>query len=111
VGALHACALLNDETVKCWGSNDYGQLGLGDRNGRGDEPNEMGDMLPPVDLGKDKKATALAAGGYFTCALLNDGHVKCWGVNDSGQLGLGDNKTYGDEPDEMGDNLPEVQLW
>jgi hypothetical protein len=36
---------------QCWGGNFAGELGLGDTNHRGDEPNEMGDLLPPVELG------------------------------------------------------------
>jgi hypothetical protein len=38
--------------VKCWGRNEKGTLGLGDPNGRGYAPGEMGDMLPFVDLGE-----------------------------------------------------------
>src|SRR5262245_7483768 len=42
-GRYHACALLEDHRVKCWGDNDYGQLGLGDRIDRGADSAEMGD--------------------------------------------------------------------
>ena len=50
-GDHHTCAVLDDDSVKCWGRNDYGQLGLGDTSNRGDGPGEMGDNLPIVDLG------------------------------------------------------------
>jgi len=110
-GASHTCVLLNDGSVKCWGYNDYGQLGLGNQNERGDGPGEMGDALPTVNLGTGKTATAIAAGYAHTCALLNDGSVKCWGRNDSGQLGLGDTDDRGDGPNEMGDALPAVKLF
>jgi alpha-tubulin suppressor-like RCC1 family protein len=109
-GNEHACALLNDGSVKCWGHNDSGQLGLGDTSYRGDGPNEMGDNLPAVDLGTGKTASAIVAGGYHTCALLNDGTVKCWGFNIYGQLGLGDTSYRGDGPNEMWDNLPAINL-
>jgi cysteine-rich repeat protein len=109
-GADHACALLDDGTVKCWGHNGSGQLGLGDVSSRADEPNEMGELLPPVDLGAGKKAKAIAAGYVHTCALLEDGAVKCWGGNDDGQLGQGDTLGRGDEPSEMGSNLFAVDL-
>jgi MYXO-CTERM domain-containing protein len=46
----HTCAKLDDASLKCWGWNGIGQLGLGDTLDRGDEPGEMGDALPPVDL-------------------------------------------------------------
>ena len=85
--AYHSCALLDDATVKCWGCNEYGQLGLGDTDGRGDGAGEMGDNLTAVDLGAGRTAVAIAAGQEHTCALLDDATVKCWGVNGSGQLG------------------------
>jgi hypothetical protein len=50
LGDYQACALLDDATVKCWGSGDRGGLGTGDTEDRGDEPGEMGDALPAVDL-------------------------------------------------------------
>jgi len=110
VGQSHTCAILDDKSVKCWGNNGQGQLGLGDTNRRGDASGEMGDKLPAVDLGTGRSATAIAAGNYHTCALLDDKSVKCWGYNDQGQLGLGDSNTRGDASGEMGDNLPTVDL-
>ena len=80
-GTFHTCVLLDDGTVKCWGGNDSGQLGLGDHVDRGDNPNEMGGNLSPVALGTGHSAVALAAGDLHTCALLDDGTVKCWGEN------------------------------
>jgi alpha-tubulin suppressor-like RCC1 family protein len=109
-GAYHTCALLNDGRVRCWGANEWGQLGLGDVKNRGDDPNEMGDNLPAIDLGTDKTAVAIAAGSAHTCALLNDDRVRCWGANTWGQLGLGDETNRGDDPNEMGDNLPAIDL-
>lgn len=44
----HGCVTLTDDTLKCWGRNDAGQLGLGDTNDRGDQPGEMNDALPTV---------------------------------------------------------------
>jgi len=110
VGDRHTCALLDDKSVKCWGSNWVGAIGLGDTNDRGDEPGEMGDNLPAVDLGTGRSATAISAGHSHTCALLDDKSVKCWGKNDGYQLGLGDRNRRGDASGEMGDNLPAVDL-
>jgi hypothetical protein len=42
--------------------------------------------------------------------LLEGGAVTCWRNNDFGQLGLGDTEPHGSAPDEMGDNLPAVEL-
>ena len=107
-GTGHTCALLADGSVKCWGRNEYGQLGLGDADDRGDEAGEMGTSLPAVALGG--RATAVSAGNAHTCALLADGTVKCWGRNNSGELGLGDADDRGDEAGEMGTSLPAVAL-
>jgi len=109
-GVQHTCALLDDATVKCWGGNGDGQLGLGDTTARGDQAGEMGAALPAVDLGAGRTAKAIAAGGYFTCALLDDATVKCWGANGFGQLGLGDTDSRGDAAGEMGSALPAVDL-
>ncbi len=111
-GGTHTCALLSDGLIKCWGKNDFGQLGLGNTNNRGDEPDEMGVHLAPVDLGLGLGITVLgiSAGSAHTCALLSNGTVKCWGKNDVGQLGLGDKNARGDEPGEMGVSLSIVNL-
>ena len=119
LGSAHTCAILNDDTVKCWGNGGNGILGSGDTSHRGNtgagantcnDGKEMGDCLPIVNLGTNKKAKQLAAGGYHTCALLNDDTVKCWGQGNSGQLGYGDTSKRGDGPNEMGNNLPTVDL-
>jgi len=109
-GNAHTCALLEDGRVKCWGSNSSGQLGLGDKENRGDAADEMGEKLPAVELGTGRKATGVAAGGTHTCALLDKAEVKCWGENNLGQLGQGHTSDRGDEPNEMGDALPAVDL-
>ena len=106
-GENHTCALLDNNRVKCWGDNQFGQLGLGDTASRGSAAGQMGDNLPAVDLGKGRTAQAIATGAAadHTCALLDDGKVKCWGLNDAGQLGLGDTGNRGDQGGEMGDAL------
>jgi len=111
VGEGHACALLDDGSVKCWGSNVGGILGLGvSGNPRGDQPGEMGDALPVVNLGTTAPVVSLATKGYFNCALFEDGSVKCWGGNYYGELGLGDSASRGTRPEDMGDRLPRVDL-
>jgi alpha-tubulin suppressor-like RCC1 family protein len=109
-GSGHTCALFENGAVKCWGQNAHGELGLGDDEGRGDEPGEMGADLPELAFGRGLRAVRLGVGRYHSCAVLSDGSVKCWGHNSSGELGLGDVETRGDEPGEMGDALPAVPL-
>merc|ERR1711879_892743 len=86
-GSYHTCAILDNNGVKCWGSNDQGQLGYGDARDRGDGPSEMGDFLLAVDLGTGRSAKSLAVGYHHSCAILDTNDVKCWGGNDDGQLG------------------------
>ena len=109
-GGYHTCAILDDDSVKCWGQGQNGQLGYGDTQNRGDGAGEMGDNLPSVDLGSGRSAKFIAAGESHTCAILDDGSAKCWGSGANGRLGYGDTLSRGDSPGEMGDNLPVVDL-
>eukprot|EP01083_Nonionella_stella_P184683 671505_1 len=114
-GATHTCALLNNGTtpnvIKCWGNGNYGALGYGDTESRGNEANEMGDYLPPIDLGNGFDPIQIAAGNWqSTCALSATNKIKCFGFNDMGQLGIGDAVNRGDDVGQMGDNLPFVDL-
>jgi alpha-tubulin suppressor-like RCC1 family protein len=111
VGDAHVCALLDDFQVVCWGDNVYGQLGLEDNVTRGDGLNPLGGTTEPAPLGSLVHAVALSAAGDRTCALLDVGQIKCWGVNTYGELGLGmSDQSWGDLPGSMGDNLPSVDL-
>ena len=110
LGYLLSVVLLDNGTVKAWGYNAYGQLGQGNKNRIGDGSGEMGDNLPAIDLGTGRTATAIAAGNYHVVALLDNGTVKAWGYNSSGQLGQGNTNHIGDGSGEMGDNLPAIDL-
>ena len=82
-GSSYACAILDNNDLKCWGDNDYGQLG----DGASEERNSP----VSVDLGTGRTAKAVAAGNDHTCAILDDGSLKCWGKVDNGRLGNGIN--------------------
>jgi alpha-tubulin suppressor-like RCC1 family protein len=103
------CVILKSGQVKCWGSNASGNLGLEDANNRGDSPNEMGAILPYLKLGEEKPVE-MALGDAFSCALFMNGKVKCWGDGSSGQLGSGSKESIGLKKNQMGSNLPYVDL-
>jgi alpha-tubulin suppressor-like RCC1 family protein len=73
----HACAVMSDHTVQCWGLNFSGQLGDGTTT----------DRSSPVQVSGISTATAVAVGATHSCALLASKAVQCWGGNASGQLG------------------------
>ncbi len=116
VGGFHVCRMPGndmdgpDGSVYCLGSNAYGQLGSGTYPDLGDQTSELGPAELPVNLGSGRRAKSIALGQYHTCALLDDNQVKCWGINNKGQLGLGDTRARGKSPSDMGDNLPTVPL-
>ena len=93
-GSDFNCVLGESGQVKCWGDNTYGQLGYGHTNSLGDSVEEPLLRIPLVNIGQGVKKLSL---GYeHSCALLNDGNVKCWGNNGFGQLGLGHKNKIGD---------------
>eukprot|EP00798_Chlamydomonas_sp_ICE-L_P009610 gene9610-7523_t len=86
IGLAHFCVILDNGDLKCWGSNSNGQLGF-----KSDAtPSSYFGITSVVisdDLGTGRTATAIAAGGYHTCAILDNGELVCWGSNDDGQTG------------------------
>lgn len=84
LGGAHGCQLTAGGEVRCWGGNQFGQLGdpaapTGWSSSR-HEPRAVAGLDEPVRI---------AAGTFHTCALLADGEVRCWGHGGFGQLGDG----------------------
>lgn len=83
-GADHVCALTSAGAVKCWGDNQYGQLGDGNGGSAGQK------STTPVDVsGLSSGVVAISAAKNQACVLLATGAIKCWGENSSGKLGDG----------------------
>ncbi len=95
VGDFHTCALLDDGTVRCWGFGADGRLGYGNTQNIGD--NETPGMAGPVNLGAGRTAVAITAGSGHTCAVLDDGAVRCWGFGEDFRLGRNDPGSIGDD--------------
>ncbi|MCK7594613.1 hypothetical protein [Pseudomarimonas salicorniae] len=79
-GRAHSCALIRDGRVVCWGRNEFGQLGVGERS---TQPRTT--PVPVRDLPPDIRF--IAAGLAHSCAVDGMGAVHCWGWNAFGQLG------------------------
>lgn len=79
VGIAHACTVGSDDKVRCWGNNDYGQLGDGTKTG-------SANAVIVKDL---SNVISVASGVAHSCVLQQDGRVMCWGSNLEGSLGTG----------------------
>lgn len=76
-GNYHSCFMLGANDVKCFGDNQYGELG--------NETNTASST--PVSVSNLINVNYITSGLNHNCALLNDGKVNCWGDNQFGQLG------------------------
>lgn len=106
----HTCAILDNHDLKCWGYNNQGQLGQADQDSRGHTPGTLGDDLPPVSLGTNRKVIDVVMGPFNTCALLDDGLAKCFGANDKGQSGQAGADVIGPADGQSGDGLLSLSL-
>ena len=101
LGFNSTCAVLSDSSLKCWGSNNSGQLGIGSTT------NQSSPVA--VDLGGNVRRVRISY--LHSCGVLEDNTVKCWGSHEEGSLGAGSGTfTWGDDAGEMGDNLQAVPL-
>ncbi len=81
VGENNACAVVTPSgDLYCWGNDDFGQTS-------GTLPAAKGGRLGPTKIPLPRPAQQVAGGSSFTCAVLDNGNVWCWGANDIGNLG------------------------
>ena len=110
IGSNHACVIGTLNQMKCWGSGEDGKTGHENTASYGDDAKEMGQYLMCTDVGTGLTFTEVGAGQRHTCALINDGSVRCWGSNHllgsySGEDGSG---ARGDGYMEMGSAIPAI---
>lgn len=100
-GGQHTCAVLETAGVRCWGLGTNGRLGYGNVLGIGDD--EVPADVADVDLGAD--AIEVHTGDAHSCALVEGGTVRCWGLGSFGRLGYGNLAAIGDDesPSSAGD--------
>jgi cysteine-rich repeat protein len=111
-GEEHTCALLDDGSVRCWGSGANGRLGYGNTVTIGDdeEPGSISpvQILTAAEISAGRTVRSIGCGGKQTCAILDDGGLRCWGAgvalgyDTSGNLDKGD--------DELPSSLPLVNV-
>jgi|GEM_PF-1659864 len=103
IGRAHTCAVLDDQSLRCWGRTPLGPLGV-------PHPVAPSKTLAAIDLGDGVQAVDVTAGSEHNCVLLTSGRVKCFGDGMMGQLGIADTQSRGIAPDQLGDALPFAQL-
>jgi alpha-tubulin suppressor-like RCC1 family protein len=90
VGTRHACVLLEDKSVLCWGSNESGELGIASsRDSLSVTESSSVELSGPV--------RSISVGNGATCAVLEDGAVSCWGSGGIAGLGYGNTDVVGDD--------------
>ena len=87
VGGQHACARLSDSTVKCWGANSYGQIGVANSGPETCWWSPVSCSNTPVSVSGISNASTISAGGDATCVLTTADSVYCWGRYENGVLG------------------------
>ena len=98
LGYSHTCGIIENGSVYCWGQNSNGELG--------DSTTDYSNLPNILNCQHGSKAVAISSGHYHNCAIMDNSSVYCWGYNNYGQLGNG-NQTSMNVPVHV--NLPLVQ--
>ena len=81
-GTYNGCAILENQSMVCWGDNEYGQLGDGTTNGS---------VVPIyVNVAANETPVEVTVGQVTACALMESGNIYCWGSGYYGKMGNGE---------------------
>ena len=81
-GTYNGCAILEDQSMVCWGDNEYGQLGDG---------TTTGSAVPIyVNVAANETPVEVTVGQVTACALMESGNIYCWGSGYYGKMGNGE---------------------
>jgi alpha-tubulin suppressor-like RCC1 family protein len=94
-GLAHSLFLLSNGQIAVAGSNAYGQLGIGSTTSMGASASTSPCLAPRVAIGGPYRAVAIAANGYHSAAILEDGSARVWGRGTEGQLSTGGTQNLG----------------
>ncbi|MES2855262.1 MAG: hypothetical protein V4692_05340, partial [Bdellovibrionota bacterium] len=109
-GRYNVCVVAVSGKLYCWGEGQNGSNGSLNTLDIGADAGQMGSALAAVDLGPNRKAISVSVSETHTCAVLDNNTMKCWGLNNAGQLGQGDRVNRGGAPDTMGLYLPYISF-
>lgn len=87
-GLRHTAAIMDDNSVRGWGYNGKGQLGIGSIADVGDRLDEMGDNMAVTSLGPGVLPLTISAGGWHTCSIVDESSLKCWGKRRRENMGV-----------------------
>jgi len=106
------CAMFTSGSASCWGADSMGEIGYNGGYYVFGEYEGMGSHLPFVNVGKNLQFKQIVSLQHTNCAILSNDGVKCWGSCLSGVCNstFADDYTLGYLANNMGDNLPYINL-
>jgi alpha-tubulin suppressor-like RCC1 family protein len=84
-GYRHSCGVRKIGKIYCWGNDSEGQIGNG---------SQTGNVISPQRIDTREDWASASAGGLHSCGVRKNGKLYCWGQDDQGQVGDGDQPTH-----------------
>ena len=100
-GTTYSCGVLQNGSLKCWGANTDGQLGI---------PGGVGRVAIPTFVNDSSLYTQVAGAEFHSCGILQNGSLKCWGNKEDGKVGDGGSTGFAGSPVFVNDTSPYLQI-